>query len=352
MSTDGGLSILVVIPTLNERATIEGVIGTLARDWPAQHRVRMVVADGGSHDGTVAQVQAMAASRPWLSVMPNPKRIQSAAVNLAARVAGHDADVLVRCDAHADYPEGFVRRLVETLRATGADAVVVPMDSAGNNCWQRAVARVSDTPLGSGGSAHRGGRTSGFIDHGHHAAFRMDSFRRAGGYDESFAHNEDAELDCRQRALGGRIYLDADIRLGYHPRSTPAGLAKQYFGYGRGRARTVRRHPGSMRLRQLAVPLHLVLTFGAVLLTPWVLWPLLWPALYLLALAGVSVSVARRHRSWCGILAGLAAAVMHTAWAFGFFWSLVVVRERAWQAKAAVPLWHKQGGAAGESPCN
>src|SRR6218665_3580787 len=169
-------SILVVIPALNEVHAIESVVDALAQDWPAGCSVRMVVADGGSTDGTVPCVRRLVASRPWLSLLPNPQRIQSAAVNLAARVAGQDADVLVRCDAHADYPPGYVRQLVETLTRTGADAVVVPMDSGGSNCVQRAVAWVSDTPLGSGGSAHRGGRRSGVIHHGHHPPFPPPHF--------------------------------------------------------------------------------------------------------------------------------------------------------------------------------
>ncbi|KQP21192.1 glycosyltransferase family 2 protein [Pseudorhodoferax sp. Leaf265] len=333
-----GLSILVVVPTLNERAHIDGVVDALAMDWPQQHRVRVVVADGGSTDGTVQRVAELAQSRPWLSLLPNPRRIQSAAVNLAARVDGGWADVLIRCDAHAGYPAGFVRRLIETLERTGADAVVVPMDSGGSNCLQRAVAWVSDTPLGSGGSAHRGGRRSGFIDHGHHAAFRMASFLRAGGYDESFTHNEDAELDCRQRALGSRIYLDADIRIGYSPRGTLAGLWRQYFNYGRGRSRTVRRHPSSLRARQLAVPMYVASCVAAVLLASW--WPalLLWPGLYVAALVLVSAQLALRYRSVCGLLAGPAAAAMHWAWALGFFTGMITTREQIWTPEAAVPL--------------
>jgi len=323
--------ILVVIPTLNEARGIEGVINSLYEDLPAQGRVSVVVVDGGSSDGTVSIVQRMSHLRPTLSLLHNDRRIQSAAVNLAARTAGHDADVLVRCDAHAVYPRGFVRRLVETLDRTQADAVVVPMDSTGDSCLQRAVAWVSDTPVGSGGSAHRGGRTSGFIDHGHHAAFRMASFRRAGGYDESFTHNEDAELDCRQRQLGSRIYLDADIRLGYHPRDSFKGLARQYFSYGRGRSRTVRRHPGSMRARQLALPVHFVLSALCLLLAAWLPWLLAWPALYLAVLAAASLAISVKHRSICGLLAGPAAAAMHASWALGFLSGLALLRERRWQ---------------------
>lgn len=330
--------VLVVIPALDEAATIERVIRALGEDPPPGAALSIVVVDGGSSDGTVETVRRLAAADPRLSLLHNPARIQSAAVNLAARVAGEGADVLVRCDAHASYPAGFVRRLLETLERTGADAVVVAMDSiAGRTCLQRAVGWVSDTALGSGGSAHRAGRRSGFVDHGHHAAFRMASFRRCGGYDESFTHNEDAELDCRQRRLGGRIYLDAQIRIGYLPRPSLAALEAQYFRYGHGRSRTARRHPGSLRARQLAVPAHFGASLAALALAPQ--WPVLvaWPALYLLALALASLQAAWRHRSACGLLAGPAAGVMHLAWAAGFLAGLIRVREPAWAGAVPAP---------------
>ena len=341
MTIEAARSVLVVIPTLNEVRTIEGVVRSLRADPPAGTTVSIVVADGGSTDGTVELVQRLAAADPALRFLANPRRIQSAAVNLAVQCHGAEADVLIRCDAHARYPAGFVRRLLDTLARTQAEAVVVPMDSSGTGCFQKAVAWVSNTWAGTGGSAHRGGHRSGFVDHGHHAAFQMAAFRRAGGYDESFTHNEDAELDCRQRSLGSKVYLDAEIRLGYEPRATVAGLARQYFAYGRGRSRTVRRHPHSMRARQLALPVHLVVSVVALALAAW--WPLLllWPLSYLAVLALTSVSIAARERSLCGLLAGAAAAVMHVSWALGFLSGLAFVREAAWQPP---PFRHSASG--------
>jgi succinoglycan biosynthesis protein ExoA len=331
--------VLAVVPTLNEERHIEKVLSGLLDEACDFAGMRIVVADGGSQDGTADRVLALARRHPQVSLISNPARIQSAALNLAARQFGRDADVLIRCDAHALYPNHFCRSLVHTLSRTGADAVVVPLDSIGDSCWQRAVAWVSNSAVGTGGSAHRAGRRSGFVDHGHHAAFRMERFRRAGGYDESFTHNEDAELDCRQRALGARVYLDAEIRIGYRPRPTPAGLWHQYFRYGAGRSRTARRHPGSLRLRQLAVPTHLALSLAALALAPIFPPALAWPGFYLAVLGTTSLVLALRHRSVCGLLAGPAAAVMHTAWACGFLSALVTRREAAWRPEATVPLW-------------
>lgn len=324
-------SVLIVIPTLNEAANIERVIASLGRDLPPAVRLAVVVVDGGSTDGTIERVCRLAAQHADVHLLHNPARIQSVGVNLAVRSAPQYIDVLVRCDAHAQYPSGYVRRLLETLDRTGADSVVVAMDCvAGETCFQRAAGWVSDTWLGSGGAGHRAGRRSGFVDHGHHAAFRMASFRRCGGYDETFTHNEDAELDCRLRGLGGRIFLDAGIRIGYQPRSNFRDLAKQYFAYGRGRSRTARRHPGSLRLRQLAVPLHFAGSAVAVAAAPW--WPALlaWPWLYLAMLAAASLRETVQRGSPCGLLAGPAAGMMHAAWALGFCAGLVGVREERW----------------------
>ena len=328
-------NVLIVIPVLNEASHIETVVRNLARDSLQEDRT-IVVADGGSTDGTPDIVRQLAKEIGDVHLLRNPQRLQSAGVNLAVQVYGAAAQVLVRCDAHCEYPTDYVARLIKTLDERQADSVVVPMDSRGDGCLQKAVAWVSDTKVGSGGSAHRGGKQSGFVDHGHHAAMTIDAFRRAGGYDETFAHNEDAEFDCRLRAHGGRIFLDSDIRLSYRPRSSFLNLAKQYFNYGRGRSRTVRRHPGSLRLRQFLVPTHVALTLGAIVLSPAAPLLLTLPAAYLAILALAAMMIAVKRRSICGLLALPAAVVMHFAWALGFFWGILSIRQTTWQMTPSV----------------
>jgi succinoglycan biosynthesis protein ExoA len=297
-----------------------------------------VVVDGGSNDGTQKIVERVSRDLPLVRCLHNPARIQASGINLAVGTFGEEFDVLVRCDAHQVYPDDFLNALEQSMRAHDADSIVVPMDSRGETCFQNAVAWASDSRIGSGGSAHRGGKRSGFVDHGHHAAIKISVFRALDGYDETFTHNEDAEFDCRLRARGGTIFLDSEIRLKYQPRSTLVGLWRQYFQYGRGRSRTVRRHPKSLRLRQFLVPAHLFISVTAVLLSPWTLIPMAWPLAYLTILMGFAIVQAIKHKSLCALLTPVAALVMHTGWAAGFLWGWLSIRERTWTPEAGVAL--------------
>lgn len=313
-----GADVLVVIPTLNEAGHIEACLKSLMDGDDRLNSAHFVVADGGSRDATCAIVEGLKSRYPNLSLIHNPKKLQSAAVNLGARLLGGDKTVLVRCDAHSIYPRNYVMDIADVLIGMNVQSIVTPMDAEGVTCFQRANAWVVDTPLGSGGSAHRGGLESKFVDHGHHAGFRVDSFLAVGGYDETFSHNEDAEFDRRLAKAGGRIFLDASIRIRYRPRPTPLSLARQYFNYGKGRARNLVKHREIPRPRQMVPVAVLLGVVGGFALAPVWIWTLLAPAAYGAILLVASLGMAAKKKSACGLLSGLAAGVMHLSWALGF----------------------------------
>src|SRR5262249_8906559 len=152
----------------------------------------IIVVDGGSKDSTLRIVARMAARQPMIRLLHNPKRIQSAAMNLGAASASLRSAVVMRADAHAEYPPGFVSTCLHDLKESCATSVVVPMIATGRSCLQRAIAAAQNSWIGNGGSPHRSGKQSGFVAHGHHALFDRRFFQELGGYDESFTHNEDA----------------------------------------------------------------------------------------------------------------------------------------------------------------
>lgn len=315
--------VLIVIPTLNEIATIGPLLEQLLGEAAALGG-HIVVADGGSVDGTIAVAKAYAQSHPAITVLHNPWRIQSAAMNLAVERFGDGCSYVIRIDAHGGYPPDYCAVLIVEAEAMQADAVVVPMTTIGTGLFQRAVATAQNAVIGTGGSSHRIGKGGKWVDHGHHALIRVDAYREVGGYDESFRHNEDAELDFRLGEAGRRVWLTGATGMVYHPRATPSALFRQYFGYGSGRARNILKHRAVPRLRQV-LPLAIVPAVALVALcfvswvavVPFLLWSLLCLGLGTLATA--------RHEKEYGLpvsrgpLVGLAAMIMHFAWSAGFW---------------------------------
>jgi succinoglycan biosynthesis protein ExoA len=309
------------VPCLNEAANLPALLDDLLADLGNEDAI-IVVADGGSTDASREIVRAYAARDPRVRLMTNPARYQSAGVNRAARLYAAGRRWLVRIDAHADYPRGFVRRLIEEAERTGADEVVVRLVTTGRGWFQRAAATAMNSALGAGGSAHRVGASAGWVDHGHHALFDLNVFLGLGGYDERFTHNEDAEFDTRLAAAGGRIWLTDAIAVGYHPRSRPGALFRQYFNYGRGRARTTLKHRTRLRLRQLAplavAPAALVAP-AAFEFAPLALPAALWACACLAG--GLALAVKSRHPS--DVAAGPVAMLMHLGWSLGFWTQFV-----------------------------
>lgn len=328
--------IAVIIPTLNEASHIEALLHQLLEQAP-HNLAEILVADGGSSDGTREIVSHIARNDARVRLISNPLRIQSAGFNRAADAADPRATVLVRVDAHAGYPPNLVQNLGEALAAMDADSVVVRLHTRGHGCFQKSVAAVSNSILGTGAAAHRVGGASRWIDHGHHAAFRRSSFSAVGGYDETFEANEDAEFDIRLRRAGGRIWFAADIEVDYYPRSTAQLLARQYFRYGVGRARNVRKNGERLKLRQLAPPLLLLFILAGVVGAAFSPWTLIVPAGYLAASLLAAVMLTLRQRDSCLLWAAVALPCMHLSWGAGFLLATLRSGQRPDSSKLDVP---------------
>jgi succinoglycan biosynthesis protein ExoA len=332
--------VAIVVPVLNEEHYIEKCLTALLAQ-AEETNADVMVFDGGSTDATCRIVEEMQRSHPRLALHENPKHLQSVAVNLAARIAQPDVTVLIRADAHAGYAPNFVATCVAALRLHNATAVVVPMRTVGVGGMQRAIAAVQNSRLGNGGAAHRIGGKSGFVDHGHHAAFDRAFFQSIGGYDEAFSHNEDAELDERARRTGGRIWMCADATIDYFPRARLWPLARQYFKHGAGRATTLLKHRLTPRPRQMAAPAILIGCLGGLVLEPLIPWFSAAPISYVLGCtAWGSLAAARARDPWLLAIAP-AAMTVHLSWAAGFVSTVLGA------ARARSPLYFTNPARAG-----
>ncbi|MEX2458723.1 MAG: glycosyltransferase family 2 protein [Actinomycetota bacterium] len=322
----------VVLPVRNEVRLVGGVLDAVLDGDPPEGGLEVLVIDGMSEDGTRELVEARAAEDPRVRVLDNPARIIPAALNLG--LAAARGTFVVRMDARALPEPDYVSTAVELLETSGAANVGGPQRSVGEGVVGRAAAIATTSGFGVGNARFRFSEREEEVESVYLGAWRRETLEALGGWDEGAESNEDYELNHRLLRDGGRVLLSPRLRCRYRVRESLPELAGQYLRYGRWKAAMLRRHPGSVRWRQLAAPALVAGLTLSVGLAPW--RPRLAavvPAAYGLTNVAASVVGAARHEA--GTLPALPAvyAVMHIAWGVGFWTEIlrgrgVVARKR------------------------
>lgn len=313
-------SVSVILPVYNEIETIDACLDSLtSQDYGGP--MEIIVADGGSTDGTLERLASWQERRSALRVVHNPDRLQSAGLNLAAEQA--NGDILVRADAHTLYARDYVRKSVEALSNSKRLAVGGPMRPRGRTPFGRAVAAAFSSPVAVGPARfHHGSEGRTTVDTVYLGAFRRDDMLALGGF-RSFPSGvaEDADFYFRWRRSGGRVLLDPTIRTTYFPRETVGDLARQFFRYGGGKAEMLWSN-GSLPSPRPLAPLALLLGLAGSAITAvlfgW--WQL--PVAIVLAWLAV-LGLAARGTGRLAPLVMLATAVMHVGFGVGMLWGLV-----------------------------
>ena len=227
---------------------------------------RIIAGSGAIAPGVLARIDGgsrlPASGVPGAGPSPGPP---GPAAGLATGIRAARAGIVARCDAHAVLSPGYLRRAVETLSRTGAANVGGRQHPVGRTFFERAVALAMTTWLGAGGARYRLGGPEGPADTVYLGVFRRDRLDAVGGVDPAMVANEDYELNWRLRERGETVWFGPALAVAYRPRGT---LARQYYRYGWWKSAMLRRHPFSLRVRQLAAPL-LVLGLAVSPLLAW-----------------------------------------------------------------------------------
>lgn len=319
----------MVIPMLNEERYIEECLASVAAN--GHPHVEILAVDGGSDDATPDIVRRLAASEPSIRLLDNPRRTTPAALNVGLRAAG--GDIIIILGAHSRVAPDFVAENVRALQTSDAECVGGPIETVSATPTGDTIALALGSRFGVGNALFRVAQDGSerYVDTVGFGGYRRRVFERLGLFDEALVGNEDEELNYRIISAGGRILLTPRIRSTYYARTTLGGLWRNYFRYGKGKPRVMRRHPGSISLRHV-VPATFVtaLTGSAVLAVAGVgRWPLLAVGgSYLLAVAHQSLRLARRH-GWRHLpLLPAAFACLHFAYGLGMLQGLGGLMER------------------------
>lgn len=299
--------------------------------------LELIMGVGPSADETEAVAAALAREDDRVTVVPNPSGGTAAGLNAA--LAAANGEVIVRIDAHCELPPDYVSTAVATLQRTNAGNVGGIQQAAGATGYEQAVAAAMTSRFGVGDAKFHYGGAEGPVDTVYLGVFRAAALREVGGFDETLRRNQDYELNWRLREAGQLVWFDPDLVVRYQPRSTLRGLASQYFQYGQWKQEMLRRHPTSLRARQVVAPLTVIgVAAGLAGVATGRRWMGTAPAVYATA---VTVAAAAAGRSMPERLRLLHVfPTMHLSWGLGFLRGAPAQRpEGAPSADAEGPDW-------------
>jgi len=261
--------VTLIMPVYNEAADIGDVLRSLDAQTFAHEALYAVIVDGGSTDGTCEAIQT------WLErgdipgeLVRNPRRTIPTSLNAGVEHA-RPGTIVVRLDGHTTYAPDYVESIVAEFTQTPAAVGCVggPQVPRPESRFDLAlVVALYTNPLGLGGAGFRQITEPRDVNGVYLGAWRPGVLEEAGGFDERWEANEDAELAARVRHAGYRIRLIA-AHSAYRVKRGPLAVVRQWGRYGYWRAQTLRRHPGELRLRHLAPPVALLLAL-VFLLSP------------------------------------------------------------------------------------
>ena len=220
--------VTVIATVWNEVATVGFLLDSLLGGTRVPDEI--VISDGGSTDGTWEKLRERSGREPRLrAIQANGNR--SVGRNAAVRAASHH--VIACTDAGVEVDSSWLERLTAPFEADpSVDVVSGFYQPAGRTPFERAAGVVSAPAL-------REIDLSRFLPSTRSIAFRRAAFDRAGGFDESLAHNEDTPFALAMKHAGCRFAFASDAIVRWHPRSNLRAFMHQHrrFGTGDGESR-------------------------------------------------------------------------------------------------------------------
>lgn len=259
-------TVSIVIPVYNEEKYIKQLVNSLLNQKYDRSKIEIIFVDGNSQDNTVDSINSLLQKNNNINykILYNPKKIPPISVNIGIKEAKND--IIIRLDAHSEYPSNYIEKCVYYINNIDADNVGCLVLAKGRTFIQNAIANVVSSKFGVGNSSFRTNAKSGYVDTVPFGTFRRELFSKIGYFNEELPRSEDNEFNNRIIKNGGKVYLFNDVIVTYYPRDSIIKLIKMGFTNGKWGLYTSYLIPGSMKLRHF-IPMIFVLgiIIGAII---------------------------------------------------------------------------------------
>lgn len=272
--------ITVICPIRNEELYIEKFLNSILQQDYSVNDMEILLLDGMSTDKTRSIVDDYTKRYPHIRLIDNMMKTVSYAMNEGIRNA--IGDIIIRLDAHAEYPVNYFSKLVYYLNSLkDADNVggICVTQPANDGVEAKAIAACLSSRFGVGNSYFRiGTRNIKLVDTVPFGCFRKSLFDKIGLYDTDMVRNQDDELNGRIIKNGGKIYLLPDVEINYYSRDRISKVRKMLYEYGLYKPLGNKKLGAAITIRQF-FPLFFVigLVTGIILS---LFFPILWPLFF------------------------------------------------------------------------
>ncbi len=276
--------VTVIVPSFNEEKHIASLLDNLLQQDYPMDRMEVFIVDGMSRDRTQEIIRDYQIRYPFIQLLLNEKRFVPFALNQGIRKS--QGEVIIRMDAHSEYPSNYISTLVNYLFELKADNVGgIWLTRPGNDSVKaNSIAIAQSSAFGVGNSHFRLGiHEIRKVDTVPYGCFKKSLFDRIGMFDEELLRNQDDEFNARIIENGGSIYLIPDVAITYYARSDVSSLIRMFYQYAFFKPLVNRKLKMPATIRQFIPPL-----FVLFLLLGWTVVFFL-PSFLPLYLAGVGI---------------------------------------------------------------
>jgi len=228
--------ISIIIPVYNEELFIKSFISTLLNQDIFENIHEILFIDGNSNDNTRYFLDEIIKKYRNIKLLINSCKTVPYALNTG--IKNSVGDIIIRLDAHAEYPSNYISTLVyylEKLNADNVGAAAITVPSNNSKC-ARAIAISMSSIFGVGNATfrldHFNNKEYIEVDTVPFGCYRREVFDRIGLFDEQLTRNQDNEFNERLRKAGGKIYLIPSLKIKYYARENYSKLFKMFFQYG------------------------------------------------------------------------------------------------------------------------
>jgi glycosyltransferase involved in cell wall biosynthesis len=244
----------IIISSRNEEKFIGKCLNSIISQTYPKDKLELLVVDGMSSDKTREVVHEYGQMHSFIQLLENPRKVTPCAMNIGIR--NSKGEVIILVNAHSILDRSFLKKSIEYLNKTHADAVGGMLNTINDEASiiSQAIPLATDSIFGTGGRRYRSRIQEGFVkDTLPYCAYRRELIDKIGLIDEDLVRDQDEEFNYRILKNGGKIYYTPNIKSYLFIRPSLKKLWRQHFQYGYFKPLVVQKVGGLMTWRQ-AIP--------------------------------------------------------------------------------------------------